>query len=491
MPQGTVSMPLHIYNTATRQKEEFKSIRPNEVKMYVCGPTVYDFLHVGNFRPPIVFNMMRQWLEHLGYKVTFVLNYTDVEDKIIARANELKISTQELTDKYIAEYQKDFNSLGLTPHEHNPRVTEYMDEIIQMIQSLVEKEHAYVVDGEVFYAVDSFKDYGELSHKNLEDLAVGIRVEIGSKKRNPLDFSLWKPAKPGEPKWASPWGEGRPGWHIECSAMSHELLGEHFDIHGGGIDLIFPHHENEIAQSSGFTGKKMVNYWVHNNFINMGTEKMSKSLGNVTTARVFLEKYNGEIFKYMILMAHYRSQSDFSVNQIQNAIRGLARIYSTMALADQVLEQPVVAEKDKNFDEVLTQASQGIESAFNDDFNTPEVFARIFEVVRVFNSGYRLGQKVTPLVSHRAQALKTWISNQGKLLALFLEPPKKFLTTLDDMLLEHNQLKRADVDALVAERNLARSQKDFKKSDELRARLVSMGIAISDTSEGTFWEVQK
>jgi cysteinyl-tRNA synthetase len=484
-------MALMIYNTATRRKEIFKPLREGQVRMYVCGPTVYDFLHVGNFRGPIVFNLIRNWLEKSGYQVTFVQNYTDVDDKIIARAKELGQSPSELTDRYISEYKKDFSSLGLHPHEHNPRVTEYMDEIIKMIQGLVEKGHAYLVDGEVFYSVESFSDYGELSHKNLEDLAVGIRVEIGSKKRNPLDFSLWKPAKPGEPKWPSPWGEGRPGWHIECSAMSHKLLGEEFDIHGGGIDLIFPHHENEIAQSSGFTGKKMVNYWVHWNFINISSEKMSKSLGNFLTARGFMEKYNAEILKYMILLAHYRSHSDFSPAQIRNAVHGLARVYSALALADNIMEKPVVAEKDKAFDEALAQATRRVGEALDDDFNTPEVFARIFEIVRIFNSGYKLGQKVTPVVRYRAEALNGWVTEQGKLMALYQENAGRFLRTLDDMLLEHNQLNRAEIDALVTERNAARAQKDFKKSDELRARLVSMGIAVSDTSEGTFWEVQK
>lgn len=484
-------MALTVYNTLTKQKEEFKPITPGEVKMYVCGPTVYDFLHVGNFRGPIVFNMIRNWLEQSGYKVTFVQNYTDVDDKIIARANELGIPPSELTNKFIEEYRKDFKNLGLKPHEHNPRVTEHIDGIVEIIKGLIEKGHAYLADGEVYYSIESFKEYGQLSKKNLEDLAVGIRVEIGSKKKSPLDFSLWKPAKPGEPKWPSPWGEGRPGWHIECSAMSHALLGDHFDIHGGGIDLIFPHHENEIAQSTGFSDQKLANYWLHWNFINMASEKMSKSLGNVHTARSFLEKYNAEIFKYMILLAHYRSHSDFSPNQIRNAVHGLARVYSSLALADSILEKPVTPEKDAGFSEMLDKATSGVKEALDDDFNTPEVFARIFEVVRLFNASYRLGQKVTPQVFFRAQAMKQWVANQGKLLALFLEPPAKFLRTLDDMLLEQNELKRNEIDVIVNERNAARAQKDFKKSDELRAKLVSMGIAVSDTSEGTFWEVQK
>jgi len=482
---------MKLYNTMTKQKEEFKPIQPGEVKIYLCGPTVYDFLHIGNFRGSIVFNMMRNWFEKIGYKVTFVSNYTDVDDKIIKRAQENGISTEELTNTYIAEFQKDFQTLGLRPHDHNPRVTEYMDEIIEMIQSLIEKGHAYEVDGEVFYSVDSFTEYGKLSHKNLEELVVGIRVEIGSSKRNPLDFTLWKPAKPGEPKWVAPWGEGRPGWHIECSAMSHKLLGDSFDIHGGGIDLIFPHHENEIAQSEGSTGKKMVNYWVHNNFINIGAEKMSKSLGNMTTARKFLEKYHPEIFKYMILMAHYRSHSDFSIQQISHAIHGLARIYSALSLADKILSQPVTSDLDQNFETVINTAQNKVESSMNDDFNTPEVFAAIFEVIRQFNGSYRLGQKVTPQVRWRAEALKKWVREKGALMSLYQEPAQNFLRTLDDLLLDSMNVKRSDVDQLVETRTQARKEKNFQRSDEIRQQLTQMGIAVHDTAEGTVWEVQK
>ncbi|MGE3975335.1 MAG: cysteine--tRNA ligase [Bdellovibrionales bacterium] len=482
---------IKVYNTKTRQKETFKPLKDGEVKIYLCGPTVYDFLHIGNFRGAIVFNLIRNWFEKSGFKVTFVYNYTDVDDKIIKRANELKISSHDLATQFIGEFEKDFKALGLKPHDHNPRVTEYMDEIIQMVQQLIEKNHAYVVDGEVFYAVDSFEPYGKLSHKNIDELQSGIRVEIGSKKKNPLDFSLWKPAKSGEPKWSSPWGDGRPGWHIECSAMSHKILGETFDIHGGGIDLIFPHHENEIAQSEGSTGKTMANYWVHNNFINFGSEKMSKSLGNVTTVRKFLEKYNPEILKYLILMAHYRSHSDFSPTQIENAIRALARIYSGLALVQTVLKSSVAPEVDKNFEKQIQEASVLRSEALNDDFNTPEVFARVFELIRSFNAGYRPGMKVTPQVKWRATELQKFILESGELMSLFQEAPDKFLRLLDDMLLEQMGIQRANIDSLIQERNQARQAKDFKKSDELRAQLVGQGIAVHDSVEGTLWEVQK
>jgi len=288
-------MSLKMYNTATRQKEEFKSITPGEVKMYVCGPTVYNYLHIGNFRGAIFFNLVRNWLERAGNKVTYVYNYTDVDDKIIKKANEEGVESIEISERYIKEFEKDFNRLGLTAHDQNPKVTDFMPEIISFVDDLVKKEMAYVVDGEVFYEIKNFPSYGKLSGKKLEDLEAGARVEIDSKKHTPADFVLWKPAKPGEPSWDSPWGKGRPGWHIECSAMIQSILGDTIDIHGGGIDLIFPHHENEIAQGEGRTGKCYCNHWMHNDFLNMNDEKMSKSLGNIITGRDFMEKYHPEI----------------------------------------------------------------------------------------------------------------------------------------------------------------------------------------------------
>ncbi|MEQ1875757.1 MAG: cysteine--tRNA ligase [Bdellovibrionia bacterium] len=484
-------MSLRIYNTLSKQKENFVPLDKNNVRRYVCGPTVYDFLHVGNFRGPVFFNLVRNWLEKTGYKVTYVLNYTDVDDKIIQRANENGEDSKALADRFVLEYETDYKLLGLRKHDHNPRVTEFMPQIIDLIEKLIKEDKGYVVDGEVFYSVKSFEGYGKLSHKNIDDLLVGARVEIGEKKRNPLDFSLWKPAKPNEPKWASPWGDGRPGWHIECSAMSLSLLGEQFDIHGGGIDLIFPHHENEIAQTEGATHQPMVKYWMHNNFINLGSQKMSKSLGNFTRARGFIETYNGEILKYMLLMAHYRTHSDFSMVQIQNAIKGLARIYSGLALCETVMGKPVTEDADQPFAQALESARGGISEALNDDFNTPEVFARIFEMIRQFNAAYKPGQKVTPAIKWKATHLSAWIKEVGALMSLFQEPPGKFLRTLDDILLGQMTITRAEVDTLVAGRTQARAAKDFKKSDEIRDQLLKMGISVHDTAEGTIWEVAK
>lgn len=487
-------MELTIYNTATRKKEIFKPQEPGKVKMYVCGPTVYDFLHIGNFRGAIFFNLVRNWLEHLGHEVTYVYNYTDVDDKIIQKANKEGVPPGELSHRFILEFEKDFQRLGLKPHSHNPRVTEFIEPIIEMIQKLIEDDKAYVVDGEVIYAVKNFEGYGKLSGKQLEDLQSGIRVEISTKKKNPLDFTLWKPSKPGEPFWESPWGAGRPGWHIECSAMASKLLGETIDIHGGGIDLIFPHHENEIAQSEGCFHKTFVNYWMHNNFINMGAQKMSKSLGNVFTARAFLEKFHPEILKYMMLSAHYRSFSDFSEPQIHNTIAGLARIYSAMALADHVLKTSTLASSEKDaqgFVDLLKRLDQEVADSLNDDFNTPEVFARIFEAVRMYNAKVKRGAKVTAETHQMSLLLNPWIQKIGKWLSLLEQAPQDFLIELDDLLLNHKGLERKAIDLKVAERSQARLSKDWAKSDLLRNELNQMGIAVSDAPEGSMWEVQK
>jgi cysteinyl-tRNA synthetase len=485
-------MSLRIYNSLTKKKETFEPVKEGEVKMYVCGPTVYDFLHVGNFRGAVFFNLVRNWLQHIGNRVTYVYNYTDVDDKIIKKANDQGKSSTEIAEYYIKEFEKDYNSLGLRPHDHNPRATQFIEPIVEIIEKLIANGKAYVVDGEVFYAVRSFEGYGRLSQKDIEDLKSGARVEIGEKKQDPLDFSLWKPSKEGEPSWPSPWGPGRPGWHIECSAMSLKILGESIDIHGGGVDLIFPHHENEIAQSEGATGKPFVKYWMHNNFINMGSEKMSKSLGNVTTARAFFEKYHPEIYKYMILSAHYRTQSDFSKVQVQNAISGLGRIYSSLALAADVVSSEVEEGKvSPKFAEALKVLKDKAKEALNDDFNTPEVFARIFEAIRSFNSLYRRGQKVTPEIKANAKALRSWLDELGRLMAIFVQEPKAFLIFLDDMLLKEKSLKREEIDQLVRGRGVARQEKDFAKADEIRDKLAELGIDVQDTPQGTVWEVHK
>lgn len=483
-------MSLKVYNSQSKQMEDFVSIEPGKVKMYVCGPTVYNFLHVGNFRGVVVFNMVRNWLEHLGYKVTYALNFTDVDDKIIAKANELGVPPVEVTEKYIAEYKKDFADLKLRPHDLNPKVTDHMDDIISMVKTLVDKQKAYEVQGDVNYSISSFPEYGKLSGRNPDDLLAGARVDVDEKKKHPGDFALWKSAKPGEIAWSSPWGPGRPGWHIECSAMIYKIFGEQIDIHGGGMDLQFPHHENEIAQTEGCTGKNFVKYWMHNNMINFGGQKMSKSLGNMVTMREFLQLYSPEIYKWMMLSSHYRSISDFGDQGVERSVSGLARVYSALALAETYLSGVDSAQDDK-FQQITNEAWQKIESALNHDFGTPDAFAAMFEVVRQFNSQVRRGLKVNAAIQGKAFIFREFVLKFGKILSLFQEPAQEFLVTLDNKLLEKMNIQRADVDQLVAERTKVRVEKNFARSDEIRDQLVQMGISVSDTPEGTYWEVNK
>lgn len=483
-------MALQIYNTESRKLEKFEPLEAGKVRMYACGPTVYDFLHVGNFRGPVFFNLVRNWLEYLGYKVEYALNFTDIDDKIIMRANEKGIDSQELAEHYIKEYKADFASLGLRPHDYNPKVTESLDEIRDIVTRLIEGKKAYVSNGDVLYSIAAFPEYGKLSGRNVEDLMAGARVEIDEKKQNPLDFALWKGAKPGEPSWPSPWGPGRPGWHIECSAMVEKVFGDQIDIHGGGTDLIFPHHENEIAQSEGCTGKHYVKYWMHWNMLNFGNQKMSKSLGNFVTMREFLGRYNAEIYKWMILSVHYRSPSDFSDEAVDRAVANLARIYSAMAVAESLLAGQK-AMPDTGFEKITAEAWAKIESSLNDDFGTPNAMAALFEVVRQFNAQVKRGIKAHPAVLGKAQSFIDFVHKFGKLLSMFQQPADSFLLKLDNMLLEKMQLQRSDIDVIVAERSAARANKDFAKSDELRKKLTDLGISVSDTPEGSFWEVTK
>jgi cysteinyl-tRNA synthetase len=482
-------MGIVIYNSQTHRREEFKPVHPGEVRMYVCGPTVYDLLHVGNFRGAIFFNLVRNWFEESGYKVTFIYNYTDVDDRIIEAAQKQSMGSQDVAEKYVKEFEVDFTSLKLKRHSKNPKVTEFMQEIIAMVEELVSKGKAYQVDGDVYFDVHSKPDYGKLSHKKIEDLESGVRIEVDSRKKHPTDFALWKSAKPGEPSWKSPWGEGRPGWHIECSAMARALLGDTIDIHGGGLDLIFPHHENEIAQSEGATGKTYVNYWMHNNMLNFGNTKMSKSLGNVRSGRSFMQEFHPEILKYLMLSAHYRSVLDFSPVVIDNVITALARVYSALALAEKVRQPEAVVPAD--FAKVLDEAKAGVAASLNDDFNSAEAMARLFEVVRSLNNVVRTPGPVNPKKAGVAAGFLQWTAWFGGLMSLYSEPPAQFLRFLDDMLLKKKNLSRDVIDGLVNERSQARLAKDYAKSDELRLKLQEMGIAVQDTPQGSDWEVAK
>jgi len=477
----------------SKKKEHFKTLKYGYVSMYVCGPTVYDFLHVGNFRGAIFFNAVRNWLEKKGYEVNYVYNYTDVDDKIINRANELGITPKELSEKYIAEFEKDYSGLRLRPHTSNPKVSEHIDNIIKMISSLIEKDKAYTTpSGDVYFSVENFSDYGKLSNKNIEELEVGVRIEANKEKKHNSDFALWKGAKEGEISWTSPWGEGRPGWHIECSVMAKEVLGESIDIHGGGLDLVFPHHENEIAQSEACSGKEYVKYWMHNNMLEFGNQKMSKSLGNVKTGRSFIEEYNGEVLKFLNLSSHYRSVIDFSDVQIGRAIASLAKFYSSLKYAENLIAKglalvPVPAD----FQKLMDECTKGFEDSMNDDFNTADALSKFFELMRQFNNLTRKPGKVKPEYKAIAEVYFHWIKDKGNIIALFQESPSEYLTLLDDMLLRQKNLKRSDIDELVTERTQVRADKNYARSDEIRDELATKGILVSDTPEGTTWEVEK
>ncbi|MGE0268683.1 MAG: cysteine--tRNA ligase [Candidatus Omnitrophota bacterium] len=485
-------MPLRIYNSLSHQKEVFDPVEPGKVRMYVCGPTVYDLLHVGNFRGAIFFNLVRRWLEHLGYAVTFVYNYTDIDDKIINKANEQGKDALDVSSHYIEEFKKDYAALKLPAHTHNPKCSDHMEDMVKFISNLIGQEHAYAIEGSVFYSIDSFKDYGKLSGKNIEELQAGHRVDPDPRKRNPLDFILWKPSKAGEPSWDSPWGPGRPGWHIECSAMNHSFFGDQIDIHGGGIDLIFPHHENEIAQTQGLTGKTFAKYWMHNNFIQFGDQKMSKSLGNVIKARDFMDQFHPEILKFVILSAHYRSPLQMSSESIHQKMQGLARIYAAISLADGILSFGKVTTgptADKDFMSRIDQAGQEIDQALNDDFNTPKTFAAIFDLVRLFND-MALNKKITPALKANAGLFKDFVNKFGKMMSLFEEPAEEFLTALDKILIKEKGLDEHKIRTLIDDRTAARTNKDFGRSDAIRDELDSMGIEVKDTPAGTVWRVK-
>lgn len=471
---------MKIYNTLSRQKEEFKPIHEGKVGMYACGVTVYDYCHLGHARALITFDVIFRYLKFKGYDVMFVRNFTDVDDKIIKRANERGITCHELTSEFIQAFQDDTCALGLQSPTIEPKATEHIKEIIAIVKGLLDKGLAYVVGGDVYFSVRNFKGYGKLSGKNIEDLESGARVEVSEAKQDPLDFALWKSAKPGEPKWPSPWGEGRPGWHIECSAMSMKYLGETFDIHGGGMDLIFPHHENEVAQSEGCTGKPFAKYWVHNGFVNIDAEKMSKSLGNFKTIRDILKKYPAEVIRLFIVNSHYRSPLDYTDQVVFDAVSGLERYYQTLARVEECAKSDPAATS-TSITAQIKQARVDFEEAMDDDFNTAKVVGLVFEQVRTLNRLLDQNQ----LSSNDAKAFLEMAGEVHSVLGVFGSDPNVFLNELKSKCLSQSSLCEADILRYIEDRQAARKNKDFKKADEMRDHLLEKGITLKDNPDGT------
>ena len=466
---------MRLYNTMSKRKEEFVPVEEGKVRMYVCGPTVYNFIHIGNARPMIVFDTVRRYFEYKGYDVNYVSNFTDVDDKIIKKAIEEGVTAEEISQRYIEECKKDMDGMNIEPATTNPLATQEIDGMIDMISTLIEKGYAYEKNGTVYFRTRQFKDYGKVSHKNLDDLRSGNRALLVSgedEKEDPLDFVLWKPKKEGEPSWESPWRDGRPGWHIECSVMSKKYLGEQIDIHAGGEDLVFPHHENEIAQSEACNGKEFAKYWMHNAFLNIDNHKMSKSLGNFRTVREISEQYDLQILRFFMLSAHYRSPLNFSAELMEASKNGLERIQNAADnlryMMEQAKEESMTdAEKDN-----LAKTKEFVtafETAMEDDFNTADAIAAIFDLVKYANT-----TATTEGSKEYAKALYDLLVKLTDVLGLIVDKKEEIL---DD-----------EIEALIAERQAARKEKNFARADEIRDELAAKGIVLLDTREGVKWK---
>lgn len=462
---------MKLYNTLKGKKEEFIPIEEGKVKMYVCGPTVYNFFHIGNARPFIVFETFRNYLKYRGYQVTYVQNFTDVDDKIIKRAREEGITPLEVADKYIKEYFKDADALGIGRADIHPRVTDHIADIIRFVSDLIEGGYAYEMEGDVYFDSEKFEDYGKLSKQNISELNLGARIDVNEQKKNPVDFALWKAKKEGEIGWNSPWGEGRPGWHIECSVMSCKHLGETIDIHAGGQDLIFPHHENEIAQSECHSGKEFARYWIHNGYINIDNQKMSKSLGNFFTVREILEEVSGEVVRFFMLSAHYRNPVNFSREMLRQAQAGLERIRNAKEKLSFMLghAQGELSAEEKSMMAELEAHREDFCRAMDDDINTADAVSVIFELVRFANT-------------HTGEtSSREWIRKNIELL-------EELTGVLRIAELREEESDAAEIEEMIAQRAAAKKEKDFAKADEIRNRLREMGIEIEDTRQGTKWK---
>lgn len=467
---------MKIYNTLSKKKEEFVPIEPGKVKMYVCGPTVYNLIHIGNARPMIVFDTVRRYMEHKGYEVNFVSNFTDVDDKIIKKALDEGVEAAVISERYIAECKKDMAAMNVRPATTHPLATNEIDGMLEMIASLIEKGFAYkAADGTVYFKTRKFKEYGKLSHKNLDDLQGGnrsLRVSGEDQKEDPLDFVLWKPKKSNEPYWVSPWCNGRPGWHIECSVMSKKYLGDEIDIHAGGEDLVFPHHENEIAQSEAANGKTFARYWMHNAFLNIDNRKMSKSAGNFFSVRDIAEKYDLQVLRFFMLSAHYRSPLNFSADLMNAAKSGYERIVTSVSNLSYLLEnasaEPMSAEE-KELQKVAEDFVWKFDEAMDDDFNTADAISIIFELVKFINTNVSASN-----TAEFIKALKEEIVKLSDICGLIVE--------------KNEELPSADIEKLIEERQTARKEKNFARADEIRVELLNKGILLEDTREGVKWK---
>ena len=463
---------MKIFNSLTRKQEEFVPLEPGKVKMYVCGPTVYNFFHIGNGRTFIVFDTIRRYMEYRGYEVEYVQNFTDIDDKMINKANEEGTTVKEIGDKYICEYYKDADGLNIKRATINPRATEFITDIIKFVKGLIEKGYAYEVNGDVYFRTKKFEGYGQLIGQNLEDLQAGARINVDERKEDPMDFAIWKAQKPGEPAWQSPWGPGRPGWHIECSCMAKKLLGDTIDIHAGGMDLSFPHHENEIAQSEALTGKKFANYWMHSAFLNVNNQKMSKSLNNFLTARDALKQYDADVIRFLMLSGHYRIQLNFSNDLLESAKASIERLYNAIGNLENLITE-VNTEK-MNDEEVkylqsLNQYRERYIEKMDDDFNTADAISVLFDLIRDTNSNVTINSSKE--LCEKALSL---IRELGAPLGILQKTTKGNL--------------EEEIEALIAERQQARKDKNFALADKIRDELKAKGIELLDTPQGVRWK---
>ena len=484
--QDDNNMSLRIYNTLTGKKEVFEPVNKGRVGMYVCGPTVYDTSHIGHARAVVIFDLILRWLKTSAYEVTYVRNFTDVDDKIIKKANETGKKPKEISEKYIDEFHREMDALNVQRPSMEPKATDHIQDIIDFIDILIKKGSAYHVKGsDVFFSIESFREYGKLSGRNPEDMISGARIAVNDKKKNPMDFTLWKPAKPGEPSWESPWGMGRPGWHIECSAMSYKYLGESFDIHGGGKDLIFPHHENEIAQSEAAFGKQFVKYWVHNGFVDINHEKMSKSLGNFTMIKDVLKKYHPEVIRLFLLSKHYRSPIDYNENSMDEVTASLDKIYAFLARAYGAGIDP-----ENNNSCPDGDGWKNFAKAMDDDFNSALGMASVFEAVKRGNRLLDQNKSGLPeKVREEINIICADLKKMGHILGILSENPMDYFKAKKDAKLKGRSLDSHGIDMLVKERTRARKAKDFARADEIRAELDEMKVVLEDGPDGTTWKI--